>query len=277
MINFKILVVDDNVENIQTILRILEESHPEYRLYQANGGHAAFELARKISFDIILTDLDMPVCSGFELIQLLKSDIKTSRIPVIIFTGVMLSPEDLSKSLSAGAVDFIRKPVEPIELCARVDSAMISYSVHLKELEQKNINMAEKTLNLINNNRFIIKIAIELNKFLERFDLSSDEQEMINKLIEEINQTINTGSWQNFEIAFQNIYSDFCKNLVSKYPGLTPGELKHCILLKLGINIKDMASLLYQSPKSLKVARSRLRKKLEIPANTNFFNFLASF
>ena len=277
MTNYKILIVDDIVENIQTIVRFLEESHPEYRLYQATGGSSAIELTETISFDLIMTDWAMPESSGIDLIRTLKANIKTLHIPVIIVTGVMLTSQDLDTALSAGAYDYIRKPIDPVELSARVNSALMFSSCHLKEIEKKNIELVEKTLNLVKNNEFNIKIAKNLKKLLDIFDKNLEAKALINRLIDEIDQKIKSDNWQHFEIAFQNMHTEFCKNMISQFPALTRGELRHCILIKLGMSIKDMASLLYQSPESLKVSRSRLRKKLQISDDVNFHNFLTAF
>jgi len=277
MDNYKILIVDDVVENIQTILQILEEYHPEYRFYQATGGNAANELAEAVSVDLIITDWDMPGISGIDLINTIKSNKKTLHIPVIVVTGVMLTSNDLNTALLAGAYDYIHKPVDKIELSARVHSALMFANCHFKELEKKNLELVEKTLILIKNNEFNIEMAKNLKKLIEIFDNNIEAKDLIYRLIDEINQKIKQDSWQHFEIAFENVHSEFSKNLISQFPHITPGELKLCILIKLGMNIKDMASLLYQSPASLKVSRSRLRKKLQISNDINLHNFLSSY
>jgi DNA-binding CsgD family transcriptional regulator len=137
--------------------------------------------------------------------------------------------------------------------------------------------LAEKTLILIRNNEFNIEMAGRLRNLLEIFEHKKEAQELIYTLIDEIEQKIHQDTWQDFELAFQNVHTDFIRNIISKYPELTPGELRLAILIKLGMNIKDMASLLYQSPSSLKVARSRLRKKFRIGNDVNFSSFLAAF
>ncbi len=276
MTNYKILIVDDIVENIQTITRFLEESHPVYRLYQATGGSAALNLTETISFDLIISDWDMPKMTGIDLIIALKSNIKTMHIPVIIETGVMLTPKDLNTALSAGAYDYIRKPIEPIELTARVNSALMFASCHLKEIEKKNLELVEKTLILIKNNEFNLEMSKKLNNLIEIFDNNVEAKALIHKIIEEIDEKIKQDSWQRFEIAFQNVHSEFSKNLISQFPDLTAGELRLSILIKLGMSIKDTASLLYLSPDSLKVARSRLRKKLQINTDISLLNFMTA-
>jgi DNA-binding response OmpR family regulator len=227
--------------------------------------------------DLIISDWDMPGFSGIDLIRGLKANPRTRHIPIVIVTGVMLTSKDLDIALTEGAFDYIRKPIDPVELAARVNSALQISFCHARELEQKNIELAEKTLILIRNNEFNIEMAGRLRNLLEIFEHKKEAQELIYTLIDEIEQKIHQDTWQDFELAFQNVHTDFIRNIISKYPELTPGELRLAILIKLGMNIKDMASLLYQSPSSLKVARSRLRKKFRIGNDVNFSSFLAAF
>jgi len=219
----------------------------------------------------------MPEITGIDIIKALKSNVKTRHIPIIIVTGVMLTSEDLDTALAAGAYDYIRKPIDSVELSARVHSALMFAECHLKEIEKKNIELAEKTLILIKNNEFNIEMASKLHKLLDVFDDNLEAKALIHRIIEDIDQKINQDSWQHFELAFQNVHTDFSKNLLNQFPHLTLAELKLCILIKLGLNIKDISSLLYQSPDSIKVARSRLRKKLSVDNDISVFNFLSVF
>ncbi len=277
MVHYKILIVDDIVENIQTITRFLEQFHPEYRLFQATGGASALDLVRSVPVDLIISDWDMPGFSGIELVKALKEDTRTRHIPVIIVTGVMLSSEDLDVALSAGAFDFIRKPVDPVELSARTNSALACVSMHMIEIDQKNRELDEKALILVKNNEFNIELAKKLARLAEMAETNMEATAFIHKITGEIDQKINEDNWQHFEIAFQHVHPEFSRNLVKQYPHLTRGELKHCVLIKLGMNIKDMASILYQSPDGLKVTRSRLRKKLQIANDISFNTFLSAF
>jgi len=278
MESYKILIVDDVVENLQTLIGLLEESHPEYRLYQSTGGRSVVELAESIPYDLIITDWDMPSVTGIDLIKMLKANVKTCHIPVVVVTGIMLSMEDLNTALEAGAYDYIRKPIEPVELAARVNSALTIADRHRKEIEKMNLELIEKALILIKNNEFNIEIKKTLaHQLLPMIEKQQNAKSIIHTIIEDIDQKIKEDNWQHFEIAFQNVYSDFNKNLFAQFPQLTPGELKHCILLKLGLSTKDTASILYQTPESIKVTRCRLRKKLQISEDVNFRTYFSVF
>ena len=274
---YKILIVDDHPENIQIIVRILEASFPSARLFQSVGGESALKLIGQTSFDLVITDWEMPGMNGIDLIRSLKEDPKTVHIPVVIVTAFRLTPEDLGLALSAGAHDYLRNPVDPLELTARVSAALTLSHCHLNEIHEKDLQLMEKTLIHVKNNEFDISLTRDLEKLLDHCDGNSGLTESVQHLIGEMEQKIREDSWKSFEVSFQNIHSEFIKNLLHCFPALTKCEVKLCTLLKLGMNTKDIASMLYLSPESLKVSRCRLRSKLGMNEEDSFHTFLAGF
>jgi len=136
MKSHKILIVDDEPDNIRAIRNCLAESDEPYTLYQSLNGELAIKIASAEMPDLIITDWEMPGIDGIELIKRLKQDETTSDIPVIMCTGVMTSSENLHTALMAGAVDYVRKPVDKIELIARIKS-MLELSDSRKILKEK--------------------------------------------------------------------------------------------------------------------------------------------
>lgn len=119
-----LLIVDDEVTNLEIMVEILEENPVSYRILRANHGEIALQLARQRRPDLVISDWDMPGMSGIELVRALKADALTREIPVIMCSGVMTSSENLQQALEAGAVDYVRKPLDAIELKARVHSML---------------------------------------------------------------------------------------------------------------------------------------------------------
>jgi len=140
---FKILVVDDNVENAERIIDFLNDTEKSFTFFQALNGKMACAIAEKKLPDLIITDWEMPVMDGIELIKHLKSLESTKDIPIIMCTGVMTKTENLKTALDAGAVDYIRKPVEKLELTARVHS-MLKLSDSMKRVKEQNLELLQQ-------------------------------------------------------------------------------------------------------------------------------------
>ncbi len=273
----KILIVDDHPENIQLLSKMLESAFPEIRLYQATEVNTALGLTNRISFDLIISDWDMPGKTGIDLVVSVKGDPANRHIPIIIVTAIMLTAHDLEVALEAGAHDYIRNPVDPLELKARVHAALTLSKCHLEEIREKNVQLMEKTLIHVRNNEFDIKMSRDLTRLLSLCRENKELSEALKSKVDELEQKVREDSWKNFEVAFLSIHTSFIKNLLGKYPDLTKGELRLCILLKLGMNTKDIASMLYLSPDSLKVSRSRLRGKLGMNEEDSFHVILSEF
>ena len=114
-----ILLVDDIPAN----LRVLYESlnGRDYKLFIANGGEQALEVAQKSRPDLILLDIMMPDMDGFEVCRRLKKDPATAGIAVI-FLSALDDTADKIRGLELGAVDYVTKPFHPDEVAARVET-----------------------------------------------------------------------------------------------------------------------------------------------------------
>lgn len=122
--NEKILIVDDQPDNLDAIVRFIEEDNYSYELLQAINVDVALKIVDDVIPDLIITDWEMPGKDGISFIKELKADDRFKDIPVIMCTGVMLTSADLMVALDAGAVDYIRKPIDKVELLARIQSTL---------------------------------------------------------------------------------------------------------------------------------------------------------
>ena len=114
---FHLLIVDDVAQNIQIVASMLK--FDQYRLSFALSGQVALQLIEQQKFDLILLDIQMPEMDGFAVCEKLKADERTRDIPVIFLTA-NASTDHTIQGFQLGAVDYITKPVEPMELRARV-------------------------------------------------------------------------------------------------------------------------------------------------------------
>lgn len=114
-----VLVVEDNDINRELIREILEDEG--YRINEAENGREGVAKAEAEIPDLILMDIEMPEMTGLEATRLLKEKPATSRVPVIVLTGLN-ETEDRIKAFNCGAMDYLTKPFNTLELLARVKS-----------------------------------------------------------------------------------------------------------------------------------------------------------
>ncbi len=121
--NQKILVVDDDADNIKVVCNYLKNENPNYKLLRANNGANALKIIALDIPDLILLDWQMPVMNGLETLKHLKANVIHKDITVIMLTGES-ADEKLTEAFEAGVLDYIKKPVSKLELIARVKSAL---------------------------------------------------------------------------------------------------------------------------------------------------------
>ncbi len=115
MTNRKILLVDDDPDNIYVFAHILEKSG--YTVIKAKNGLEAVKMVETESPDLILMDMQLPVMSGYEATEKIK---KIVDIPVIALTAHAM-PSDMDKAFKAGCMDYISKPIEYKSFMKKID------------------------------------------------------------------------------------------------------------------------------------------------------------
>ncbi|MDL2407233.1 PleD family two-component system response regulator [Rhizobium calliandrae] len=117
----RILVVDDVPANVKLLeARLLAEY---FDVLTAEDGLKALAICESTQVDLILLDIMMPGMDGFEVCERLKSDPRTTHIPVVMVTALDY-PADRVRGLKAGADDFLTKPVNDLQLISRVKSLL---------------------------------------------------------------------------------------------------------------------------------------------------------
>ncbi|MDM8550297.1 response regulator [Desulfobacterales bacterium HSG2] len=139
--DFRILIVDDVPKNIQVLAGILKEEG--YNVGFATTGKAALKHSVTTAYDIILLDIMLPDIEGFEVCRRLKENPETGEIPVIFITAKD-STEDKIRGFEQGAVDFITKPFDSVEVLARVRNhlALRSYASKLEMMVEERTNQS---------------------------------------------------------------------------------------------------------------------------------------
>ncbi len=148
-------------------------------------------------------------------------------------------------------------------------------NLHLEEkltLRQKEIGV--KLMYLVKKNEFIASISKKLKGINKNLN-DSGKKELF-QVIRELESMNKDDTWNEFEMRFKEIHEDFYNTLAQLFPKLTPNELRLCAFLKLNLSTKEISSITYQSPESIKTARYRLRKKLNLDRETNLTSFIHS-
>ena len=161
----KILAINNQQDNLTTIISVLNSQLPECEILTAISGNEGIEIARKKQPDVILLDIIMPKIDGYEVCQRLKVDSSIKHIPVIMITDIRSDSENLVKGLKIGADAFLSKPIDPIELLAQV-----KIMLRIKEAEDK-LRLNKETLE-----KTVDKQTIELKESEAKYRLLVENQ-----------------------------------------------------------------------------------------------------
>lgn len=189
----KILVVDDNPNNLNILSEILDEYG--YEIFFALDGESALKRAELGNPDLILLDVMMPGMDGFEVCQNLKDNPETTDIPVIFMTALD-SAQDKVEAFELGAVDYITKPVEPLEVLARVKTHLkiqqlqkrlkeqLAQEKEMNELKSRVLSIASHDLRTpLTSIKIIANLILRYEEKLEK----EKKRAHLNKIIETTN------------------------------------------------------------------------------------------
>lgn len=131
-----LLIVEDNTDIRQYIDESLNE---DYRILQASNGKEGRDLAFEQMPDIIVSDIMMPEMDGIEMTKILKEDIRTSHIPIILLTA-KTSVNDQEVGYDSGADSYLMKPFSAKLLHSRIKNLLASHRRLTEYIVQKNMN-----------------------------------------------------------------------------------------------------------------------------------------
>lgn len=144
------------------------------------------------------------------------------------------------------------------------------------ELETKNKELATNVMYQLRKNEIVDNIVQKLLKHSHQF--KSENKELIQSIIHDLEKTMEEDVWSEFEMRFQHVHNDFYQKLNEIRPDLSPNERRLCAFLKLNMTTKEIAAITGQSQRSIEVARTRLRKKLDLTnSEQGLIEFLSQF
>jgi DNA-binding response OmpR family regulator/DNA-binding CsgD family transcriptional regulator len=285
-----LLLVDDDADNRAYLVSLMVEVAPNMSVLVAKHGKQALKILSKKQVDIILLDWEMPEMNGLEFLQVIRQYESWKYIPTIMYTGAMTESLHLRDAMEYGAIDFLRKPAEPIELVARIRAAL--YQKQLEEqrriaeqalikqrndfLEESNILLRKETNNyllmLARKNEILLEIQ---QKCKSNARITVDE--LSRKIIRFVEQSIREDDyWEAFLTKLNQTDPLFVKQLTKTHPTLTNNEIKVCTLIRFQIDTKSIANLLQVSVDGVKKSRYRIRKKMDLPTSTKLDVYIRS-
>jgi len=142
-----------------------------------------------------------------------------------------------------------------------------------KEVTFKTKQLTTHALNMMQKNNILNDLKFNLEK------ISAGAKPEVKSALTQLNRLIETNlrsekDWELFRIYFEQIDNGFYMRLTGMFPTLNNNDLRHCALLKLNMNLKETASVLNLSPNTVKSARNRLKKKLNLLPKDDLFEFI---
>lgn len=284
-----ILIADDEPQIVRLLVKELVKSKQPWKIFRAGNGAEAFDVAKKEQPDLILMDWDMPEMNGVEATRAIRKHETTSEIPVIMATGEMTTSEHLQTALEAGAWDYVRKPIDFIELKARINSALRlrEQQAEIKrllrnEIDLKNRKLSTTSMLIVEKNGIITEFhddVAALERTLKELNPSSQESNLLRQIVSIKKRASNhleaDESWTTFKMHFEEVHPNFFRLLDENGKGISHKDLKLCSYLKLGMDTKEIAQLLNVTPASIRTAMYRLKKRLNINEEDSLRDFLA--
>lgn len=216
----------------------------------------------EVQFDVAEKDRQLMLIQKEKDIALLTNYLLWSAIAFLIIA-------------SLGIIMFLRRINKRNKLLIQTKEALvkaISEQKHLKEQQMQNeIEFRESQLNAVTL-QMVQKNELmqELKEKLEQ--ISGDQDQSLSRIINK--GLVQDKEWSDFNASFESINKNFYARLKQAYPDISPNDLKICALIKMNLSIKEMAGILNISPDSVKTARYRLRKKLQLNTEDNLTDFI---
>jgi len=191
-----ILVIDDDRGSLELIASTLEDFG--YSVVKTVKPIDGLTMASELKPDLVVLDWYMPKMDGLQVLKKLKEQKTTKEIPVVMATGIKTASEDLKQALEAGAVDFVRKPIDDVELEARVKSALslVHYynesrdhlkTIHRQEKEMIRQKAEEYKRELERKKRELISNALRLLQNMESTTAMMEDLKKLGKDLSEDN------------------------------------------------------------------------------------------
>lgn len=158
---------------------------------------------------------------------------------------------------------------------AELENSKLKQQELQQQLDYRNKELTSYTLNFVQKSG----LFQQLKDGMEDLKTASPKQQ--DQIVANLNRILKLHinidkDWEDFKRFFEDVHTGFIENLKEKHPDLSGNDLKICALTRLNLNIKETATILGITPESVKTARYRLRKKLELDQNDDLLTYFLS-
>ena len=173
-----------------------------------------------------------------------------------------------------------RERARLLEVETSLKNIEANYQKSHEEKEQLSLSLATKNRELTTKVMEITKRSAELESIMTKLkqlqpQVSNKTKSELYKIIQQIHSTLNLEeNWKIFTMCFNEMHPSFTKDLLNKHPDFSKNEVRHCVFLRLGFSNGEVANLLNVAPKTVEVARYRIKKKLNLSKEDKLDRFI---
>jgi len=172
-------------------------------------------------------------------------------------------------------IDNRRLVVENKELKTREEVNTLNREKLELELNHKQRELSTSALHVIGKNEILSSLKKSINKLMDSG--VSDPNQVLREMIREIDYNINLDKdWDTFKLHFEKVHQGFFLRLKENYSDLTVDELKLCAYLRINLSSKEIAQILNITQVAINKRRNRLRKKINLVASDDLFDFMSN-
>lgn len=205
----KILVIDDNQDNVIVLKALIHDAFPEASVLMAFDGKDGFEMAASEDPDIIFLDIIMPEMDGFDVCRKLKARAELADIPVVFVTAARGDREHRMLALECGGEGFLSKPIDEYELISQIKA--------MEKIKQANVQKRDEKKRLgmrIKKQTAALKTAhARTLKLLESLEKENEARKKSEKALVEAQKLAHLGSYEYDLRTEKIVYSDEVLNI----------------------------------------------------------------